>query len=103
VEYDELLHGARREGLLYGGSAFAYKFASAFAIFLVGAILDLVGYIPNQAQTPEAVLGIKLTIALAPAILLVLSIWSSFKYPLTPDKHREILLELSRRREAVAQ
>jgi GPH family glycoside/pentoside/hexuronide:cation symporter len=101
VEYDELLHGTRREGLLYGGSAFAYKFASAFAIFLVGAILDLVGYVPNQAQTPEAVLGIKLTIAFAPAILLGLSIWASFKYPLTPDKHRDILLELSRRRDAL--
>ena len=102
VEYDELLVGSRREGLLYGGSAFAYKFASAFAIFLVGAILDLVGYIPNQAQTSEAILGIKLTIALAPAILLALSIWASLRYPLTPEKHREILLELAKRREASA-
>jgi len=97
VEYDELLFGSRREGLLYGGSAFAYKFASAFAIFLVGVILDLVGYVPNQPQTAEAVLGIKLTITIAPAILLGLSIWASTKYPLTPEKHREILSELSRR------
>ncbi len=98
VEFDELQHGTRREGLLFGGSAFAYKFASALALFIVGVLLDLFGYIPNQAQTPTAVLGIKLTIALAPGLLFLASIWSSMSYPLSPERYREVLEELRERR-----
>lgn len=100
VEYDELRNGIRREGLLFGGSAFAYKFASAFALFVVGVLLDLLGYNPNGEQSETAIWGITLAIALAPSIFLFFSIRASLSYPLSPARYQEVLAELQQRRAA---
>ncbi len=97
VEYDELQSGERREGLLYGGTAFAYKLASALAVFFAGIGLEHSGYEPNVAQSAESVRGILGMLAVAPAVLLGLSIFASRGYLLTAKRHGELRDELRQR------
>lgn len=99
VEDDEYQHGVRREGLLYGGTAFAYKFASGFAIFLSGQILALSGFEKEvQQQSSSALLGMEISVALIPALLFLVSALVSRSFPLTPERHREIVSILEQRR-----
>ena len=100
VEYDELHSGKRREGLFYGGSLFSYKLATALGVMLSGGILELIGYKPNEAQSPGTILGMKATISMAPAIFLILASLIASKYPLTATKHREILEALKQKKDS---
>jgi GPH family glycoside/pentoside/hexuronide:cation symporter len=98
VEHDELTSGHRREGLLYGGTTFAYKLASALAVFLAGLGLEHFGYEPNAVQAAESIFGILLMVSVLPAILLLLSIVAGRGYPLTSEVHAEVKAALIARR-----
>jgi GPH family glycoside/pentoside/hexuronide:cation symporter len=98
VEYDELESGKRREGLLYGGTAFAYKLASALAVFFAGAGLEAFGYEANSVQSEESMTGILWVLSVAPAILLAVSLVATRGYLLTAKKHGEIRALLSQRK-----
>ncbi len=95
VEYDQLKTGQRREGLFYGGTSFAYKLATALAIFLSGCLLDFVGYMPNMEQSSQTLLGIRLIITFASIAMLLGGILFAMKYPLNRARHSEILDELA--------
>ena len=94
VEYDELQTGERREGLFYGGTTFSYKFATAIAVFASGTVLSIIGYVPNQPQTADVVAGLNNLVGPLPATLLLCGAILSTKYPLTSEKHKEILAQL---------
>ena len=98
VEYDELHSGKRREGLLYGGTAFAYKLASALAVFFAGVGLEQFGYEANVAQSVESMNGILGMLSIAPALLLALSIYATVGYPLTSARHAALRAELNERK-----
>lgn len=98
VEYDEYHNGVRREGLLYGGTSFAYKLATGVAIFLAGVALSAFGYEPGQDQSETAKLGIRLVIGLLPSMLLIASVYYSRNYPLSADAHKELLTKLAARK-----
>lgn len=97
VEVDEYETGSRREGLLYGGTSFAYKLGSAGAIFLAGIILGAVGYEPHTEIQPHTVTGILWFVSLAPIALLLWSILASRRFPISAERHREIVAELRER------
>ena len=97
VECDELEKGTRREGLFYGGTTFSYKLATALPIFISGLGLSFFGYVANQAQSETAILGIKILVGVAPALFFLLGAFISRYYPLTKEKHEEVLIELARR------
>jgi GPH family glycoside/pentoside/hexuronide:cation symporter len=98
VEFDEFESGRRREGLLYGGTTFAYKFASGLALFIAGWVLSLVGYVPDSTQTPEAVTGILMSVVAGPVVLLALSLVFTRAFPITPERHAEVVAALSARK-----
>jgi GPH family glycoside/pentoside/hexuronide:cation symporter len=99
VEDDECQNGVRREGLLYGGTAFAYKFASGFAIFLSGQVLSLSGFQEGASVQPaSAVLGMEIAVALIPAVLFLVSGRVAARFPLTAERHRQILAALAERK-----
>jgi len=95
VEYDELKSGKRREGLFYGGTTFSYKMATGLAFLISAAALELINYVPNEPQTDSVILGIKMIMGPAPAVFLLLGALLAFKYPLTQERHKEILKELA--------
>lgn len=98
VEFDELKSGQRREGLFYGGTTFSYKAATGIAFLLSTAVLELSGYVANQAQTPLADSAIRFLIGPLPALVLILASYLALRYPLTKQRHLKILDELAQRK-----
>lgn len=99
IEWDEYHTGERHEGMFYSITTLTRKVASAFAIPLIGPLLELTGYQPNSAiQSPQAVLGIKMIIGPIPALLLTIGIVIAFRYPLDRDQFLGIIEKLKLRR-----
>jgi glycoside/pentoside/hexuronide:cation symporter, GPH family len=106
IELDELNTGQRREGIFYGFMVLLQKFGLALALFLVGNALDLSGFIEQPAggevpvQPESALLAIRIAIAPLPAIVLVGGLVFAYFYPITREKHQEIMLKLKERQNA---
>ncbi len=98
VEYDEKLTGERREGIYYGLWAFLSKFTGALGVAVSGWALDLYGYVPNVEQTAHALFGIRLFFAIVPAAVILISLPFLIKYPITRQKHAELVAELAARK-----
>ncbi len=56
IDYDEYLTGERKEGAYFAAWGFMGKLAAGIMVFVVGVVLENVGYVPNVPQT-EAVKG----------------------------------------------
>ncbi|GIW44297.1 MAG: sugar transporter [Candidatus Binatia bacterium] len=100
IDEDELRTGQRREGLYNGVFTFVRKLAGATGVFLVLALLDLIGFHGNAAATDSPRQAIRWLAGLAPLLFLSLGIFAASRYPLTRTRHREILAQLWKRRAA---
>lgn len=104
IELDELTTGQRREGLFYGFLVFLQKNVLALGTFLIGWGLALAGYVshgPGEAapvQPESALLAIRIAIGPLPTISLLLGMFLTWKYPITKERHAEILRALDERR-----
>ncbi|MBE7383772.1 MAG: MFS transporter [Leptolyngbya sp. SIO1E4] len=99
IELDELQTGKRREGIFYAFMTLLQKFGLAIGLFLVGAILQLSGFLAEQAVQPEsALIAIRAFMGPVPLVLLVGGIGLCHLYPITRSVHAEILLKLSEQR-----
>ncbi|WP_024121035.1 MFS transporter [Bacillus halotolerans] len=98
IDYGEWKSGERKEATTYSLFNFSRKLAQSLSGFLSGIGLGLVGYMPNVAQTAQALLGIKALLLLYPAIALALAmIIIGFLYKLTDQQHAQIVEELQHR------
>ncbi|WP_238954403.1 MFS transporter [Pseudomonas aeruginosa] len=86
------------EGLTYSLFSFTRKCGQAIGGSIPAFILGLSGYIANQAQTPEVIMGIRISIALVPCGFLLLAFIIMWFYPLTDQKFKEIILEIDTRK-----
>jgi glycoside/pentoside/hexuronide:cation symporter, GPH family len=102
VDTDELETGQRREGAYFGVWTLALKLANALAAGVVGAGLELSGYVPNTVQSPGAILGIQLLYGPIPAFFLLCGLMAFRRFPLTRARHAAVQEELARRRDATA-
>jgi GPH family glycoside/pentoside/hexuronide:cation symporter len=100
VEYDEKMTGERREGIYYGLWAFLSKFTGALGIAVSGWALQLYGYVPNVAQTPHALFGIRFFFAVVPAVVILVSLPFLIWYPITRKTHTALVKELAERKAA---
>ena len=100
VEYSQWRSGLRREGILYGFFFFCFKLGSALAGFVIGTVLDLVGYVPNAAQSASTVLGIRLLMSFIPALLVTAGIAVLLLYPIDREMHRRMLADIAGRTES---
>ena len=103
VEYDELATGERREGIYFGLWAFLTKFTGALGVAVSGWSLAWFGYIPNVAQSEQALLGIRLFFSLIPALALLVSLPLLIWYPVTRQSHARVLAELEEKRQIANQ
>ncbi len=88
IDVEEFNTGKRSEGLYYGGLTFSYKASQAVTIFILGVLLDAIGFDPSlsfQTNTTEILLGVILVIGCLVAFSLTLLAYS--RYNLT---HEEI-------------
>jgi GPH family glycoside/pentoside/hexuronide:cation symporter len=97
---DELRHGLRREGIL--GSLFSWirKTGYALAFFGAGVALNVVGFDAalGGAQTPEAILGMRLMLSVSTVVWAIVAIALLAFYPLSKKRAYEIRDELEVRR-----
>ncbi len=95
VEYGEWKSGVRAEAILFGLGLFFLKLSLGLGSFILGLLLEYIGYTPNVGQSPEALEGIHAIATLGIAVSglgIVLTMWF---YPLTSELHGQILEELS--------
>jgi GPH family glycoside/pentoside/hexuronide:cation symporter len=100
VDHDELATASRREGSFFGIWTLAMKLANGLASGVVGVVLQVVGYVPNQPQSPAALLGIRLLYGPIPAVIMLLAFVAFLSFPLTRERHREVQAALASRRRA---
>jgi Na+/melibiose symporter-like transporter len=96
IDEDEAAHGERREGIYNGVFTFIRKLGGAIGVFLVMSILDLAGFVRGDEQTETARQAVRWMAAAGPAFFLLLAVWMARSYPLTRERHREILKSLDR-------
>jgi GPH family glycoside/pentoside/hexuronide:cation symporter len=100
ADYYEWKFKRRATGLVTSGIMFAIKFGIAIGGFLTLQLLAAFHYVPNQAQAPEAITGIKLLFSVIPAALsLVYGIILVF-YPINEAKLLQIEADLKARKAA---
>ena len=98
IDEDELRTGLRREGAFFGVWLLVMKLSTAVASLVVGAGLQLVGYVPNVAQSAGATLGIMVLYGPVPSVLMLTAFLLFRRFPLTPARHREVQAALAARR-----
>ena len=97
IDEDDLETGERREGLYNGLLMFLRKLAGALAVFLALGLLDFSGFQDGQEQSASVLLMIRLLASLGPAIFLFIGFLAATRYPLTRERHAEILAALEAR------
>jgi glycoside/pentoside/hexuronide:cation symporter, GPH family len=78
----EARSGRRMVGLTTASVAFSHKFGLGVGGGLAGLILASVGYVANQAQSPQALHGLVLIMSVVPAIGNVIEAVTVYFYPL---------------------
>lgn len=92
---DELITGQRNAGIYAGMSTLVRKSTSGIAIFMVGTLLSVFGYVESTAgqtvtQTSGALLGVRLMFTALPLVLSLLAIWLGIRYTLTKENHAAV-------------
>ncbi len=100
ADYAEWKTGRRATGLVFSASIFAQKFGWGWGGGLSLIMLNGVGFVANQVQSPEAKHGLVKLMSLYPAACGLLSIAIFLLlYPLNETKIAEIAADLKARRE----
>ncbi|MBD1543049.1 MFS transporter [Arthrobacter sp. IA7] len=94
IDFGHWRTGVRREGITYSMFNFSRKIAQSVAGGLAGFGLSAIGYVPNVAQAPEVLAGMKGLQTLYPCLALAAAaIVLGMLYPLTDKKVGELVLE----------
>ena len=103
VDYGEWRTGTRAEGGSYSILSFVRKCGQGVGGFVGGAVIGAFGYAAGaQAQSAEAIQGIKVAAGWIPAGLCMIAALILLLYPLGADQHRAIVAELHDRRAKLA-
>ncbi|CAI0985683.1 MFS transporter [Serratia fonticola] len=103
VEYGEWKTGVRSEGTVYTGFTFFRKVSQGLAGFFPGVMLAYIGYVPNVAQGPGTLEGLRQLIFLYPCGLAVLTaLTMGLFYHLTEKNYLKIVGELEERKRVVS-
>lgn len=100
LDHDELTTGEQRGGAFFGFWTFANKFGAGVGPPVVGGILWLAGYLPNQTQSEQVIEVMRLLYGPAAALFFVGGAVIFHRFPLTRAVHLEIHAEIHRRRAA---
>ena len=98
ADFSEWQTGRRATGFMYAGILFALKAGLGLGGALTGWILGAYGYVGNVAQSPEALLGIRLSATVYSAVPLAIALVCVILYPITKSLNLQIQNELEARR-----
>ncbi len=99
VDYGEYISEVRCDGFLCSIVSVANKAGGAVMPAVGMAVLAALNYTANTAQSTEVLFSINAFITLIPGIMSIINAFVYLAYPISTDKHREIMNELIRRRE----
>ncbi|NLO71750.1 MAG: MFS transporter [Porphyromonadaceae bacterium] len=99
ADHSEWENHRRATGFVFAGIVFALKAGLGIGGAICGAIIDAFGFIPNTIQTAEAVVGIKLTSSIIPAITFTVGVIALLFYPITKKLNEQVQADLTERRE----
>lgn len=100
VDYEEHRTGRRLDGLVFSTALFAIKFGLALGGAVVGWILGMVNYLPNQPTQSASVLGtINALFTLIPSVLFIAMALLLFLYKLNSRTVYGIARELAAKRQ----
>ncbi len=91
IDYDQLLHGRRREGQFIGVWSVVRKGSSAVGLGLALPLLDFFGYQPGQEQSQEVKLALRVLYCLVPCLCQIGAILIVLAYPLSRSRHQAVL------------
>ena len=91
IDYDELQTGKRREAQYGSFWAIATKLVVIPSAALPLAVIGAMGYVPNQTQSPDVILAIRIIFCFGPAVFSALSFLLAIRYPISEAIHRHIL------------
>ena len=94
IEYGEVQTGVRSESSLYGFMTFAQKGSIAFAIIILGLVLDFIGFQANEVQSATTISNMKAIMTLIPSIGVALSLVIIYFYPIDAKMHKDLLKQL---------
>ncbi len=97
VEYGECNSGVRAEGMIFGLISFIQKAALGLAVGVLGELLGAVGYIPNQAQTPETLVALRWLMLAGPAALGLAGVAIILRYPIDTRRHAALVATIRAR------
>ncbi|WP_034058056.1 MFS transporter [Lacinutrix jangbogonensis] len=98
IDIDELNTGKRREGVFGAIYWWMVKFGFAIAGLLTGAIMSLVGFVPDAVNTEASVTGIRLFYSGLPIVGTLAAMWIMRNYDLTEEKAVGISAQLAKRK-----
>ncbi|MGL5693712.1 MAG: MFS transporter [Peptostreptococcaceae bacterium] len=98
IEYAEWKTGQRNEGVITSSRTLITKFGMAITGGVVSAILVLVNYQPNVAQTIETMTAFHTIASIVPGIVMCIGCIPLFFYDLTEEKHAQIVKEIEERK-----
>ncbi len=102
LDVDQMVTGKRRQGVYSGVMTFMRKISSALAIFIVGWVIELSGYIKplNEGeitvQPDSFILAVRCLVVILPLLLIFFGVLFARRYPLTPERHARVQEEISR-------
>ena len=94
IEYGEVHTGVRSESSLYGFMTFAQKGSIAFAIIILGIVLDFIGFQANEIQSDSTISSMKAIMTLIPSVGVALSLIIIYFYPIDAKMHKDLLRQL---------
>lgn len=98
ADHSEWKNHRRATGLVFAGIVFALKLGLGLGGFICGLIVESFGFIPKVAQTETAILGIRLTASIIPAITFFIGVIALFFYPISKKMNEYVQEELNKRR-----
>lgn len=97
LEYGEYQSSVHSESLLIGIASSFQKISIGLSAFVLGLLLDAVGYSAGVASSPTTTQGIKSIFSLIPIAALVVSSLLIFFYPITSKMHAQIVTALQKK------
>jgi GPH family glycoside/pentoside/hexuronide:cation symporter len=98
IDIDELNTGKRREGVFGAIYWLMVKFGFAFAGLATGAIMSLVGFVPDTVNSEASITGIRLFYSGLPIVGTLIAMWIMRNYDHSEEKALEISAELQKRK-----
>ncbi|OIJ42714.1 MFS transporter [Massilia timonae] len=90
IDYGQVKTGKRVSGFAFGGISVCQKAGMAIAGGMVGVLLDVFQYQPNQAQSALALQGIALMLSVIPGFFHFLMGLLMFKYRISDDYYSSV-------------